>query len=143
MSQQFQVSESTISYGAIDDGRAFALIQAVREDVEYPFFEKLVEKTPFSFQEWAQFIHLSHRTMQRYKKEQKSFDPVYSERIIEIIMLYNYGLDVFGEESRLNAWLDSSNLALNGATPRSLLDSSIGIALLKDELTRIEQGILT
>jgi putative toxin-antitoxin system antitoxin component (TIGR02293 family) len=80
--------------------------------------------------------------MQRYKKEQKPFDPIYSERILEIMMLYKLGVDVFGDEDKFHSWLDSSNIALGGVLPRSLMDNAFGIKLVKDELNRIEHGIL-
>ena len=39
-------------------------------------------------------------------------------------------------------WLDAENIALGGVKPKSLLDSTFGIEIVKDELTRIEHGIL-
>lgn len=142
MSDTFQVSESMITYGATDDNRAFVLMQAIRKGFGFSFFLNLSKKMPFSFQEWGRFLHVSPRTMQRYKKEKKNFDPIYSERIAAIIMLYNYGIEVFGDEQKFITWLNTTNLALGGKTPRNLLDSTLGIAILKDELGRIEQGIL-
>ncbi|PLW96765.1 MAG: hypothetical protein C0591_08105, partial [Marinilabiliales bacterium] len=81
-------------------------------------------------------------SLQRYKKDKGSFNPVTSEKIIEIAMLNKYGIKVFGDQQKFNTWLSSKNLALGGVSPKDLLDSSFGIQLLKDELTRIEHGIL-
>ena len=80
--------------------------------------------------------------MQRYKKERKSFDSNSSEKIIEIALLYKYGIEVFGNKEKFNTWLETKNVALGGIVPKELLDNTFGINLLKDELTRIEYGIL-
>ncbi len=57
-------------------------------------------------------------------------------------MLNKYGIEVFGKQDNFNVWLNTKNIALGGIKPKELLDSSFGIQILKDELTRIEQGIL-
>jgi putative toxin-antitoxin system antitoxin component (TIGR02293 family) len=57
-------------------------------------------------------------------------------------MLYYYGIEVFGGQERFNTWLTTKNTALGGIKPKDLLDSSFGIQMLKDELTRIEHGVL-
>jgi putative toxin-antitoxin system antitoxin component (TIGR02293 family) len=142
MKNTSQVSEAMITYGSTDDNRAFTIMQAIREGFGFSFFNDISQKMPFSFQEWGTFLHLSPRTMQRYKKEQKTFDPIYSERIAEITMLYNYGKEVFGDEDKFQTWLNTSNIALGGEVPRDLLDSTLGIGVLKDELGRIEHGVL-
>jgi putative toxin-antitoxin system antitoxin component (TIGR02293 family) len=80
--------------------------------------------------------------MQRHKREKKSFDPIYSDKILQITLLYNSGMEVFGDKGKFNTWLETQNLALGGIKPKELLDNTFGIGLLKDELTRIEHGVL-
>lgn len=137
-----KVSESMVTYQSTDDSNVLTLIDTVRNGLEYSFFSDFNERAPFTMQEWSEFLHLSPRTMQRYKKENKPFDPIYSDRILEIMMLYKLGVDVFGDEDKFHSWLDSNNIALGGVLPRSLMDNAFGIKLVKDELTRIEHGVL-
>ena len=137
-----KLSEPMITYGAIDDNSILSLIDAVRNGISFSFFNNLVRSSPFSLPEWSSFLHLSERTMQRYKKEKKNFGPVYTEKILEITMLYKYGKEVFGDEKKFHAWLDSSNVALGNSSPKQLLDSNFGIEMVKDELGRIEHGVL-
>jgi len=80
--------------------------------------------------------------MQRYKKESGTFGAVSSEKIVEITMLYKYGVSVFGEKQKFDTWLNIKNVALGGIKPKELLDTSFGIGLLKDELSNIEYGVL-
>jgi uncharacterized protein (DUF2384 family) len=49
---------------------------------------------------------------------------------------------IVGDTEKFNLWLDSNNLALGGIKPKSLFDSTFGINLLKDELIKIEYGVL-
>jgi putative toxin-antitoxin system antitoxin component (TIGR02293 family) len=128
----FTISESATAYG---------LITNIREGLPFQYFVGLVERLPLTIREWARVLHLSERSLQRYQKSQKAFDSMQSERIIEITLLSNYGKSVFGSDANWVLWLSQNNVALGGITPKSLLDSSIGIQLLRDELGRIEQGI--
>jgi putative toxin-antitoxin system antitoxin component (TIGR02293 family) len=92
--------------------------------------------------EWSGILDLSERTLQRYKKDKRAFDTLQSEKIVQVTLLIRYGREVFGDEKKFNLWLNAENLSLGNVRPKELLDSSFGIDLLKDELTRIEHGIL-
>lgn len=133
---------SNLSYGAIDDQNILSLISLVRKGIKFPVFVNFMEKSPFDLAEWSGFLHVSERTMQRYKKEERTFDALQSEKILEIALLYKKGIEVFGDKEKFNSWLHTKNLALGKIKPKELFDSSFGISLLKDELTRIEHGIL-
>ncbi|WP_114783196.1 type II RES/Xre toxin-antitoxin system antitoxin [Botryobacter ruber] len=134
--------DSSLSYKLIDDRDVFALIKTVREGIKYTVFKSIADRSPFSSEDWSAFLHLSERTFQRYKKEERTFDPIHSEKIIEITLVYNKGIEVFGNPDKFNTWLESKNVALGGVRPKELLDSTFGISLLRDELTRIEHGVL-
>ena len=147
MKPKSQVEEPSVAYerayNLSSSQGILQIIQSVKNGFQYDFFIRLVEKIPFTLNEWSHFLHLSERTMQRYKKEEKTFDPIYSERIMEISMLYNYGIEVFGNNDHFDTWLQSKNIALGGFIPKELLDTTFGITLVKDELTRIEHGVLS
>lgn len=142
MAKKFQLSEPVISYATLDDSSAFSLINAIKKGINFSFFERLAKSIPFTLREWAAYLHLSERSLQRYKKQKGTFNAVTSEKIIEITMLNKFGIEVFGDQDNFNVWLNSNNVSLGSIKPKELLDSSFGIHLLKDELTRIEQGVL-
>lgn len=132
-----------ISYQSTDNKGIMHLIEQVRNGISSDIFYKVILGTfSFSITEWSTYLHLSERTMQRYRTEKKTFEPIQSEKILEITMLYNYGLNVFGNKENFNTWIETKNIALGGVKPKDLLDTSYGIGLLKDELTRIEHGVL-
>ncbi|WP_242919202.1 type II RES/Xre toxin-antitoxin system antitoxin [Pontibacter liquoris] len=129
-------------YRQLDDSDVYKLISTVREGIKYSLFQRIADMSPFSTAEWSTYLHLSERTFQRYKKEKRTFDPLQSEKILEITLLYNKGVEVFGDKANYDAWLEATNVALGGIKPKELLDSSFGIGLLRDELIRIEHGVL-
>ena len=131
-----------VSYSSIDDNYALSLIEIVRKGIKFSMFINFANKSPFSLNEWSAFLHLSERTMQRYKKEERTFEPLQSEKILEIAILYKKGVEVFGNHEKFNSWLETENLALGKVKPKDLFDNSFGINLLKDELVKIEHGIL-
>jgi putative toxin-antitoxin system antitoxin component (TIGR02293 family) len=137
-----EIFDPLVTYGAIDDANALSLIQLIRQGIGFSAFDSFANKIPFSLNEWSGYLHLSERTMQRYRNEKRTFDPLQSEKIIEIALFYNKGVEVFGSTEKFNIWLETDNLALGKIMPKMLLDNSFGINMLKDELTRIEYGIL-
>jgi putative toxin-antitoxin system antitoxin component (TIGR02293 family) len=142
MSKTANILDTGISYNSVDDKDVLRIISAVRSGIKFAIFISIVRKSPFTLNEWSGFLHLSERTMQRYKREKKTFDPLHSEKILEIALLDKLGVEIFGSKEKFNAWLEAENLALGKIKPKTFLDSSFGIGLLKDELTRIEYGVL-
>jgi len=127
-------------YEVFDDDE-INLANRVREGVSFNYFTTLADQIHLSLQEWSDYLHLSERTIQRYKKEGKTFDPIYSEKIVIIELLYKKGIDVFGIEDNFYTWMDTKSVALGGVRPKDLLDTSFGITMVYDELGRIEHGI--
>jgi len=119
------------------------LIRAVREGIPYVQFRNLVKSIPMTYEDWSLVLHISERTLQRYKKENRVFDPVESEKILRIIMLFNFGKQLFGSVKDFNSWLNTENVAMGGIRPREILDTTFGIDWIKDELVRIEQGVMS
>ena len=135
-------ADQLFSYKSADDKNVLAIIEAVRSGISFQEFEKIVRYAPFTLSEWASYLQLSERTIQRNQKEKKAFQPIQSERIVELVMLYQYGVEVFGDKDNFNTWLNAKSIALGGRTPKELLDTKFGVDMIKDELGRIEHGIL-
>ena len=137
-----EIFDPAVTYKSIDDSNTLTLIEMVRHGIRFDTFDSFATKSPFSLNEWSSFLHLSERTIQRYKVENRTFDPLQSEKIIEIALFYNKGVEVFGTSVQFNSWLETNNLALGNIKPKMLLDNTFGISMLKDELIRIEHGVL-
>ncbi len=138
------VQEPAMVYGYqnYDDAGVFGLIDLAKKGISFKIFDNLAKKFPFTMQDWADFLHISGKTLSRYQKEDKSFDVLQSEKILQIEMLYKRGEEVFSSADNFMIWLQAENVALGRTKPQDLLGSSFGISLLMDELTRIEHGVL-
>ncbi|MBU2650335.1 MAG: DUF2384 domain-containing protein [Bacteroidetes bacterium] len=132
----------SISYKSLENCDVFLLMESARQGIDYKTFDELSEKFPLKMSEWSRILNVSERTMQRYKREQRRFDPIHSERLILIGLLFKKGTEVFGTINDFLTWLFTENVSLGGASPSEFLDNSFGLALVKDELIRIEHGVL-
>ena len=139
-----KVDEPSLSYSykSYDDSGVFRIMDAVNLGINFRNFFNFTKKFPFSMQEWADLLHISSKTLSRYQKEEKTFDAVQSEKIIQIQILYARGEDVFGSSDNFMIWLQTESLALGRKKPQYFLGNSFGINFLMDELTRIEHGVL-
>lgn len=118
------------------------MIHVIREGVTYKLFNLIKTATPFTDEDWANFLDLSTKSMQRYKQSSKSFKPIQSEKIIEMAEVTNVGVDVFGDIYKFKLWLDTPNFSLGNLRPIELLKDSYGKELVISEMTRINYGIL-
>jgi len=118
------------------------IIQVIREGVPYSFFSLIQGYTPFSDHDWANFLDISTKSLQRYKQTAKVFKPTQSEKIMEMAEVTNVGLDVFGEMDKFRLWLDTPNFSMGNMKPIELLNDSYGKEMVIGELIRINHGIL-
>jgi putative toxin-antitoxin system antitoxin component (TIGR02293 family) len=119
-----------------------SLIETVRKGINFKSFLSVPGNNNFNLHEWSNILHLSERTMQRYKKESIPFEPLQSEKILQIALIFQKGKEVFGDEKKFSQWLSAENLSLGGSKPKELLDNVFGIQMIENELIKIEYGIL-
>lgn len=118
------------------------IVLIIRNGVPYTFFSLIKELTPFSLNDWADYLDISSKTMIRYQNQDKSFKPIHAEKIIELAEVTILGQEVFGDNDKFRLWLETPNFALGNLKPFDLLRDSYGKELLIGELVRIEHGIL-
>ena len=131
-----------ITFRSLDNNDIFKLINATREGVDYKTFNDFSITYPLNSIVWSKILNMSERTIQRYKREKKRFDSIHTEKLLLIMLLFKKGSEVFGDTPNFLTWTNSENIALGGGKPIDLLDNSFGINLVKDELLRIEHGVL-
>lgn len=119
-----------------------AMLSLSRKGVSFDVFQSLADRLNYTIKQWSKYLHITERTIQRYKKENKPFEPMQSERIIKIGVLHSRGAAIFGSEESFESWMRSQSVALGSIQPIELLDSGFGIEMLMDELGRIEHGVL-
>jgi uncharacterized protein (DUF2384 family) len=95
--------EELASIDSTDDQRILELIKLTREGIKFNTFYRIAMEGPFDMHDWSNFLHLSERTFQRYKKEEKTFSSLHSEKILEITILYMKGIELFGVKDSFNS----------------------------------------
>lgn len=110
-------------------------------DFSYSKFAKIAAKVPFTQKEWANILHLSEKTLQRYAKDNKSFEGLYAERILQIDELINMGLETFVDADTLYSWLKREKKVLGQTLNFESLYSTQGINEVIDEIGRIQYGV--
>lgn len=106
--------------------------------VGYLFF--LGEKMGLSTADMAKILNVSLRTLQRYIPDMV-LDTDASAKVIQLGLLNQHGLEVFGDQESFNSWLKSSVMDLEYQSPASFLDTPFGFDLVHKILGRIEYGI--
>lgn len=118
------------------------IIHAIRKGFPYSLFSEIQKITPFSEKDWAEFLNISAKTLQRHKNEKGYyFKPIHTEKIIELAEVTQFGKEVFDSPRQFYSWLNTPSYALGSLEPIELLKDSYGKELVMAELNRIENGI--
>ena len=148
-------SEPSVAYGMLNQtslvgllgsnyavSTDFDLLNLARKGVSKKALLSLAKQISLTIQELSNIMHISERTLQRYTPA-TLIKTEHAEKAIELARLYQRGTDVFGTMENFNDWMKTPNYTLNGETPLSLLDTSIGFELILQTLGRIEYGIFS
>lgn len=139
--KKFLPTDKDITYSDFLENKML-MILVIRAGIPYSLFNLIQHFTPFTENNWADFLDISTKSLHRYKQTSKSFKPIQSEKIIEMAEVTQVGLDVFGEMEKFKLWLETPNFSLGNLKPMELLKDSYGKELVISELTRINYGIL-
>ena len=90
----------------------------------------------------SKIIHISERTLERNSPDKK-LSITASEKLLELSKLFFKGYEIFEDEEKFRNWLQEESIALGRQKPIDLLQTSIGIELVSDELIRIEHGVFS
>ncbi len=136
-----QVSEPALAYDSFFDNKML-VIHSIREGFTYDAFQQVKQVTPFSDSDWADYLNLSLKTLQRHKKEEDfRFKPIHTEKIIELAEVTQMGNRVFEDTQLFYQWLQLPSMALGNMKPAELLKDSYGKEMVIAELNRIQYGI--
>ena len=103
---KINVSSKQVTYEKFLEDKMLIVV-AIRKGIPYSLFDLIQKYTPFSENNWANFLDLSTKSLQRY--------------------VTKVGLDVFGNVEKLKLWLDTTSYALVKLKPIELLKDSYGI----------------
>lgn len=116
------------------------LIHITRLGLPKRSLDTLAKKLGISMERMSSLLHISHRTLQR-KLPTDHLSVHVSEQILSIAEVIRKGIDVLGDEDRLEIWLHSELSAIGHKKPIDLMDTTFGTRLLIRMLGRIEHGV--
>lgn len=104
-------------------------------------FQEIAQKTDFTQKEWADILHISERTLQRYAKDNTNFNFSISDRIAQIDKVLERGKEVFGSYSKFLMWLRDNPFMMEGRLSLQSLASIDGANNILSQLGRIQHGL--
>ncbi len=137
----YKLLNKNISYVAFLKNKML-LVHAIREGISFDFFQLIKERTPFNEEDWASFLGISTKSLQRGKaKDSFVFKPIQTEKIFELAEVTQLGNEVFDDEATFYLWLNTPSFALGNNKPMELLKDSYGKEMVVNELNKINYGI--
>ena len=130
----------TANHFNVSGASSFDMLTLSRQGLPKSGLMALAQKISLTLNEFANILHLSERTLQRYD-DNAIIKVEYAEKAVELARLYTRGHEVFGSLDKFKTWMKTPLHAFKGEAPVSLLDTSIGFDMVFKELGRIEHGI--
>lgn len=116
------------------------LIAIVRNGLKKGTLKTLAVHLGVTMDQMSSIIHTSHRNLQR-KQDDDLLDPLKSEKVVEIALLAQKGIELLGSANNFREWLHTPLAAFGHSKPVEFLDTSLGIQMVKQVLGRLEHGI--
>lgn len=110
-------------------------------DFSFRKLKRLADSVPFTQTDWANMLHLSERTLQRYAKTNASFEGIYTDRILLLQELIALGLDTFTGADVFYDWLKKDKHVMGRTLNFESLFTERGIQETIQQLSRIQQGV--
>ena len=119
---------------------AFALVMQARTGVPTKTAFAVASLLQVSTEEMAGLLHLTTKTLRTYRDANKRLAPAASEQVLKLLALARQGTEVFGDASAFRRWLGKPAYGLDNQPPLTLLQTSGGIDLVAEEVSRIAYG---
>ena len=107
----------------------------------YIKFSKISATVPFTLKDWANILHLSERTLQRYAQSNTTFEGIYVDRILHIEQLLQLGLQTFVNADTFYKWLKKDKIVLGQVVNFESLYNTQGIQDTINQVGRILHNV--
>ena len=112
-----------------------------RKGLSMKAFNRILDFTSLTNKEISQILPVSERQMSRYDDDHVLRKDI-SSHLIQLVELFEKGFEVFGSV-KFKIWIRSKSRVLGQSKPIELLDTPIGMEMVRDILGRIEYGVYT
>lgn len=120
-----------------EQGQASSI--AAEPELAYGRIKPMVRYLGYSQQELAEVLEVDPSTLFRWK-EDRSIGKLRSKTMYEIDHIISRGVRLFGSESHLKEWLNTTNYALGDRKPIELLKDPYGIELVENAMEAMAWG---
>ena len=117
-----------------------ALVEKANRGADAVLVDDFLVQSGLSRSELGQLLGIDPKTLDNYRKLNKTLDRLRSELLLKLTTLFTLGSEVFGETSEFRAWLHLPAGELNGAPPIHMLTTVTGVNMVIRQLERIAQG---
>ena len=121
----------------------YGIHMAADAGVQYQTYQPFMNQAFLSGKEWAKVLHVSERTLQRIREEKRPLDMDASERLLEVNRLFKHGEELFGTMERFVIWINRNIYSMGGHRPIDLMSTLAGLRMVRQQLGRIEHGIVS
>lgn len=116
------------------------LIFEARQGIQKSAFNHLQIQMGVSQKELAEMLHLTPRTLQRLRDEEK-LPIAASGQLLEIARVFKMAGEILDDNELARRWFRTAIPALNNEAPLHLMDTPAGIRWVSTVLGRMEYGV--
>jgi len=119
----------------------YSILYNANKGVKAMVFEDIAELSGIDRNTLAEKIFdVSYKTVKRYLRDSKNFSPRNSELSLKLLHMFRKGIRVFGNKESFIRWINKPAYGIGEIVPFEIINTSTGIDLIEDELSRIEFG---
>ncbi|HEY0895832.1 MAG TPA: antitoxin Xre/MbcA/ParS toxin-binding domain-containing protein [Sphingobacteriaceae bacterium] len=118
-----------------------AKLEVIREGIRSQALVDFMRIAGITQAALARILSVSEPTIRKYIRDGRPLDSRLSDHLLQLFELHDQGIDTFGSLKEFRNWLRCCQLVL-GARPIDLLDTCTGMGLVRNELLRIDHGML-
>ena len=119
---------------------ALAFVPMARKGFPFATLEATAGSLGRSVEATAKIISIPQRTIY-LRKQTNRLQPEESDRVLRLALVIADAEEVLGSREKAQRWLTKPSRALANKTPESLLVTEYGAQLVREELSRIENGV--
>lgn len=117
------------------------VLKTVEQGLAFHALERLQRNVGLSFEELADLVQISRRTLARRKQEGR-FLPEESDRLLRAARLFAKALELFeGNSEESLKWLTTPQTALGRAVPLAVARTEVGSREVMTLIDRLQQGV--
>ena len=126
-----------------NDADYLTRVSRVREGVPVADAVEVMRAWFIPVARFATVLGVSERQWGRARSEASNatLSPVASDRLMRVVQIFDHAKTIFDNQGNAVEWFVTSNPALSGEAPLSLLDTDAGVHEVDDVLTRLEFGV--